>query len=138
VSADQPDADMMGAPTSVALFIATGQDSHLEAAFAGGPVTIIENFAPFLFEGDGALERWAKAMRAHADPLSSLTHSFGPAFDFAADGQSVSFSLPTTWRGLARGVAFTETGGWSFVLARHSGAWRVRAYGWAVTGFAFD
>ncbi|MHB8528526.1 MAG: hypothetical protein ACYC8V_03330 [Caulobacteraceae bacterium] len=130
---EQPEAEMIAAAEAVARFIETGDGAFLDRAFGQGEATIVENFAPFLFEGPGAVEIWAEAMRGHVRDLSDLSHRFGPAFDFVRAGERVSFSLPTTWRGVAGGKAFIETGGWAFVLARESGAWRVRAYGWAVT-----
>jgi hypothetical protein len=44
--------------------------------------------------------------------------------------------LPTQWTGVQDGKAFTEHGGWSFLLTREDGAWRIKAYGWSVTSFA--
>lgn len=133
-SADQPDAEMLAPANAVARFIATGNEALLDVAFAPGPVTILENFAPFLFQGEDAVARWTGAMRDHVRGLTELTHAFGPAFDFSRAGEEAYFSLPTTWRGLSRGRRFIEAGGWSFLMARHSGDWGVRAYGWAVTG----
>lgn len=106
----------------------------LARAFAEGEVTIIENFPPYVFEGPGAVARWSDEMRAHLAGVSSLRHRFGRAHDFSRAGDEVYFSLPTTWRGLSHGKAFTEKGGWSFVLTRRDGEWRVRGYGWSVTG----
>ncbi len=134
MAADQPDAEMLAPAHAVARFIANGDEALLTAAFSPGPVTILENFAPFLFDGEGAVARWADAMRDHAKTLTDLSHSFGPAFDFGLAGDEAYFSLPTTWRGASRGRAFVETGGWSFLIVRHTPGWRVRAYGWAVTG----
>jgi hypothetical protein len=133
-AADQPDAKMLAPAHAVARFIATGDEALLDAAFAPGPVTILENFAPFLFQGADAAARWAKAMMEHASGLGELKHTFGPAFDFGVVGGEAYFSLPTTWHGVSRGQRFIETGGWSFLMARRPGGWGVRAYGWAVTG----
>ncbi len=134
---DLPDADMMVPVEAVARFIESGGTSSLAGVFVDGPVTMVENFAPFLFEGEGAVAAWTARMRDHAVGLSGLDHAFGAAHDFGGAAEEVYFSLPTTWRGVTRGRAFTETGGWSFLLRRQDGAWRVRAYGWAVTGLSF-
>ena len=135
---EQPDAAMMAAAEQVAHFIETGDDGVLISAFAARDVTIIENFAPFVFSGAAGVEAWAAAMRAHLAGLSSLRHSFGPAIDFSRAGDVAYFSLPTTWRGVAKGQAFSETGGWAFVVVQQAGAWRVRNYGWAVTSLTVD
>ena len=128
----KPDAEMMAAAQRVASFIAAGGGTSLEGIFAERDVTIVENFAPFVFEGSDAVATWSKLMRAHLDGITALRHHFGDAFDFSRSGDEVYFSLPTTWRGLNRGKPFSESGGWAFVLTREEGAWRVLAYGWAV------
>jgi hypothetical protein len=130
---DQPDAEMIAAAERVAAVIESGGVASAIDAFADHDVTIIENFAPFIFEGPGSVERWSAQMRAHLMGVTALRHTFGPAQDFSHAGAGVYFSLPTNWRGLKHGRPFVEDGGWAFVLARHGGFWRVRGYGWAVT-----
>ena len=132
----QPDAAMLAPIAQIARFIAGGGAENL-SAFAEDDVTILENFAPHLFRGEGAVTRWAAAMRAHAATLRELRHSFGPAQDFGRDGSQVFFSLPTHWQGLANGRAFAEDGGWAFGLVEQAGAWRVRNYAWAVTRIVY-
>jgi hypothetical protein len=132
-----PDAEMMAPAEAVARFIESGGTTSLVNVFVDGPVTMVENFAPFVFEGEGAVAAWTAGMRDHAVGLTGLRHVFGPAQDFGRAVDEAYFSLPTTWKGVTRGRAFTETGGWSFVLHRQSEAWRIRAYGWAVTGVSF-
>lgn len=134
---ETPDSEMMAPVEAVARFIESGGTSSLTGVFVNGPVTMVENFAPFLFEGDGAVADWTARMRDHAVGLTGLVHEFAMAHDFGRVADEAYFSLPTTWRGVTRGRAFTETGGWSFLLRRQEGAWRVRAYGWVVTGLSF-
>ena len=75
----QPDPAMMSPVERVARFVATGEEGCL-SAFADEGVMILENFAPHLFSGPGAVALWAQAMRAHASGLTDLKHRFGPAF----------------------------------------------------------
>jgi hypothetical protein len=135
---DQPDAAMIAAAERVAAIIETSGVASPKGAFADHNVTIIENFAPYVFEGSDAVERWSEQMRAHLAGATALRHTFGRAQDFSRAGDEVYFSLPTTWRGLAHGKPFVEHGGWAFVLTRQGGLWRVRSYGWAVTGSSED
>jgi hypothetical protein len=135
-AAGRPDPAMMASASRVAAFIESGGTAPLEGVLADRDVAIIENFAPYLFVGPDAVARWSEGMRAHLVGISSLRHAFGPAFDFSRAGDEAYFSLPTTWRGVVRGKTFTETGGWSFVLVKQAGGWRVRAYGWSVTGLS--
>lgn len=99
-------------------------------------MTIVENFAPYLFEGADAVDRWKVAMRAHAEHLEDLRPKFGDPQDFSVTGDRAFFTLPTSWRGLVQGTAFYEEGGWAFLLVRERDGWRLRSYGWAVTHMA--
>jgi hypothetical protein len=116
-------------------FVGNGDDAGLDEAFADSGVVIVENFAPFVFEGPDAVERWREGFGRHrdVDGLSDLHHGFAPAQDFARDGRTAYFVLPTTWTGKAHGRPFSEDGGWAFVLEEHGDRWRIRCYAWAVT-----
>jgi hypothetical protein len=132
----QPDLAMLAAATRVAGFIESGGASSLAGVFADRDVTIIENFAPYVFDGADAVETWADAMRGHLVHATGLRHTFAPAHDFSRTGDTAYFAVPTTWRGESGGRPFVETGGWAFVLTLQDGEWRVRAYGWAVTSLS--
>ena len=131
-----PDDSMMVVPKAIAGFITSGDESLLEDIFSNHAVTIIENFAPYLFEGADAVVRWKEGMRAHARHLEDLRHKFGDPQDFSVTGDQAFFTLPTSWRGLVHGTPFYEEGGWAFLLVREEGNWRLRSYGWAVTHMA--
>ncbi|HET6473751.1 MAG TPA: hypothetical protein VFG38_18050 [Pseudomonadales bacterium] len=133
-----PDAAMLDLANRVARFIASLDDTDIAGVFAERDVTIIENFAPYRFDGPAAVANWAAGMRAHRVDTANLVHAFGAPQDFSRTGDRVFFALPTTWKGTYRGTPFTETGGWAFVLVEHADAngnhgWRVQSYGWAVT-----
>ena len=134
--ADGPEGEMLGVAERVARFIETLDTAHIDAVFADRDVIIIENFAPYRFEGPGAIDAWASGMRAHRDATSDLHHTFGAPQDFGRTDDRAFFSLPTTWTGAFHGRPFVETGGWAFVLTRQRDGWRVLSYGWAVTGVA--
>jgi hypothetical protein len=132
-SSEQPDSAMMAAVERIAAFIASGGAGSPVEAFAASDVTILENFAPYLFSGDTAVETWALGMRGHLRGVTGLRHRFGQPCDFSRSGDQVFLSLPTEWSGFANGRAFAESGGWCFVLTKQGEEWRVRNYGWAVT-----
>ncbi len=131
-----PDTSMMVVPNAIAGFIASGDEQLLEGVFSGQAVTIIENFAPYLFEGADAVARWKEGMRVHAAHLEDLRPKFGDPQDFSVTGDQAFFTLPTSWRGLVHGTPFYEEGGWAFLLVREPASWRLRSYGWAVTHMA--
>ena len=74
---EQPDTAMMTPIERVAAFIASGGVGSLAEAFAGSDVTILENFAPYLFTGAAAVETWALGMQAHLSGVTSLRCQFG-------------------------------------------------------------
>jgi hypothetical protein len=129
---DQPTPEMMVPVEKIAHFIANADDGDL-SAFASQDVVIVENFAPYVFNGPNAVQRWAEGMRSHVKALNTLVHRFGAAQNFSTSGDRAYFSLPTQWTGRAGAQGFIEDGGWSFVLVKEHGAWRVLGYGWAVT-----
>ncbi len=100
---------MMVGPESIARFIETGEAAALAGVFADD-VIIIENFAPFVFAGPRSVALWLEAMRDHLEGTSGLEHSFGDACDFDQAGDAAFFTLPTWWKGLARGRRFREHG----------------------------
>jgi hypothetical protein len=108
--------------------------------FAASQVVIVENFAPYVFDGVDAVPRWWRGFQAHAATgnLANLQASFGVAQDYDRTGDTVFFTLPTRWNGTTDGRRFVEDGGWAFVLVLESGAWRIRSYAWAVTSFALE
>lgn len=135
-AADGPDPEMLALAEGVARYIATLDDADIANVFAERDVTIIENFAPYRFEGATAVDRWAAGMRAHREATADLHHTFGPVQDYSRTGDLAFFALPTTWNGTFRGTKFVETGGWAFVLVKQPNGWRVQSYGWAVTGIS--
>ncbi|MGA7713826.1 MAG: hypothetical protein WCA81_18175 [Rhizomicrobium sp.] len=128
-----PEPEMLEATAHVARFMETLNETALHHVFADRGVTIIENFAPYIFADKGAVGRWATAYCTHAAGISKLKHSFGAPQDYSLDGDVAFFTLPTTWRGTKDGANFSEQGGWAFVFVRQSGHWRIQGYGWAVT-----
>jgi len=128
----RPEPKMLEAAGRVARFMETLDDGVLEGVFADH-VTIIKNFAPHIFAGDGAVARWAAGFRTHAAGLSDLKHAFGAPQDYAVRGDLAFFTLPTTWTGTSHGAKFFEQGGWAFVFVRQNNRWCIRGYGWAVT-----
>jgi hypothetical protein len=124
---------LVAAAGRIARFMETLDDADLAGAFAASGVAIVENFPPFLFDGPGAVERWAAAFRIHVRHVVELSHSFAAPFEAVISGERAYLSVPTTWSGVERGRAFIEQGGWAFALVREAGEWRVSGYGWSPT-----
>ncbi len=134
ITVEHLDPAMFAPIEKVARFIETGNESLL-SAFAKKGVVIIENFTPYLFEGDDAVKRWSQKIISWHKPPSDLVlkHKFGTIQDLRI-GENLAFlSIATHWTISENGETIEEDGGWAFVLVREDGEWRVRSYGWAVT-----
>jgi hypothetical protein len=131
---EELDPGLLAPIEKVARFIETG-DVSLLSAFASQGVVIIENFAPHLFEGPDAVERWSQKIITWHKPPSDLVlkHTFGTVQDLRVEENLAFLSLATHWVISEGEDSFEEDGGWAFVLVQEKGEWRVRSYGWAVT-----
>ena len=118
-------------------FVETGDRAMLDALFTERPV-ILESFAPFVFEGPGAVVRWADAFAVHLGAHEGLRAEFGPAQEFGRDGDTVFFALPLTWRFTIDDRRVRESGGLAVLLRSVDGVWRLARYAWAVTGLDPD
>ncbi len=136
-SEDQPSDAMLATAGNLARFMSELPVRRADRLFAARGVCIVENFVPFLFCGSRAVLRWEAGFRAHAaaEALSGIEAHFGPAFDFSESRGRAYFSLPTTWTGFTHGRRFEEHGAWAFVLERPGAGWRIKGYGWGVTGY---
>jgi hypothetical protein len=130
-----PDAAMMAGPKALARFLETADPRVLDGVFSAGDLTILENFPPHVFAGQAGLVQWRELMARHVGAIADLRHTFGSPQDFGRADDLVYFTLPTHWTGVRDGKPFDEDGGWSFVQVLEDGAWRIRAYGWAVVRF---
>jgi hypothetical protein len=129
-----PDDEMMAPVIALATYMAHVEGATMPSVFADHGLVIVEDFAPYVFDGKDAAALWNAGFRHHAGFLSDLNFTFGPAHDFDRTGDRIYFVLPTTWRGVYRNTRqFEEHGAWSFVLEKSSGRWRIIAYGWGAT-----
>jgi hypothetical protein len=128
-------ADMAEPVLAVARFMARGEEEGLADAFASNGLVIVENFPPYIFTGPGAFLRWREGFIAHAArlELDALQFDISHAQEFSSQEDRAFFTLPVRWRGLAMGQPFDERGGWTFVLTRGGGRWRILCYAWSVT-----
>ena len=132
-SPDGPDKTMMAPVTALASYMAHVEGEVVPPVFVDNGLVIVEDFAPYIFNGKDAAAQWDAGFRQHAIPLRELKFSFGPANAFERSGDRVYFVLPTTWRGFYKDRRFEEHGAWSFVLKSSAGQWRILAYGWGAT-----
>ena len=124
---------MMAPVMVLARYMGQVSGAVLPPVFADDGLVILENFAPYIFNGKDAATRWDLSYRKHVEPLKELKFEFGKVHDFERTGDRVYFVLPTTWRGVQPGSRFEEHGAWAFVLQKSAGQWRILAYGWGAS-----
>jgi hypothetical protein len=104
------------------------------AAYATGPITIVDEFAPHLWTGPNAAHEWADAYDKHAQATGvtdgKVTYGKPTRIEEVADAAYVV--LPTVYLYKERGKPLKEEGQITVVLNRESGAWKIR--GWTWTG----
>ena len=134
----QPDQAMKAPVNAVRDFMITLDRRHLSRAFVTSGAVIFEDFAPYVFEGKGAVSRWSAAFvrKSSSEKLSNLHAEFASGRNFESSGNRVFFVLPTTWTGSEK-HRFVETGTWSFVLVKFKSEWRIKSYAWAVNTFQY-
>lgn len=104
-------------------FFAAHQDSAI----------IVDEFAPFVWTGAGAAQRWAADyMRdAQARGISGGRVDYGPAVQANSLGDSAYVVLPTTYRFMQNGRRMAGRGHMTFVMAREGAGWKIASWTYA-------
>ncbi len=104
------------------------------AAYATGPITIVDEFAPHLWSGPNAAHDWAAAYDKHAQATGvtdgKVTYGKPTRVEEVADAAYVV--MPTVYLYKEHGRPLKEEGQITVVLNRESGEWKIR--GWTWTG----
>jgi hypothetical protein len=104
------------------------------AAYATGPITIVDEFAPHIWSGPNAAHDWADAYDKHAQATGvtdgKVTYGKPTRVEQVADAAYVV--IPTVYVYKEHGKPLKEDGQVTAVLNRESGAWKIR--GWTWTG----
>ena len=103
------------------------------AAYATGPITIIDEFAPHIWSGTNAAHDWADAYDKHAQATGvtdgKVTYGKPTRVEQVADAAYIV--MPTVYRYKENGKPLKEEGQVTAVLNRESGAWKIRAWTWS-------
>jgi hypothetical protein len=102
------------------------------AAYAGGSVSIIDEFAPHLWVGPKAAHAWADAYDKHAQAtgVTEGNVKYGAATRTEVEGNVAYVVIPTVYNYKEHGTPTTEEGQMAFVLDHSSGSWKIRAWCW--------
>jgi len=110
----------------------SGNVDSAYAAYASGPVTIIDEFAPHLWTGPDAARQWADAYDKHAK-ATGVTEgkvTYGRPIRTKIEGDVAYLVMPTVYLYNEHGKPLREEGRMTVVLNRQAGAWKIRAWTW--------
>jgi hypothetical protein len=111
----------------------TGDVQSAFAAYATGPITIVDEFAPHIWSGPNAAHEWADAYDKHAQATGvtdgKVTYSKPTRVERNAEVAYVV--IPTVYLYKENGKATREEGQVTAVLNRESGVWKIRGWTWA-------
>jgi hypothetical protein len=111
----------------------TGNAQSAFAAYASGPITIVDEFAPHIWTGPNAAHDWADAYDKHAQATGvtdgKVTYGKPTRVEQVADAAYVV--MPTVYLYKEHGKPLKEEGQVTAVLNRESGAWKIRSWTWA-------
>jgi hypothetical protein len=111
--------------------INSGNMTGMKAQFTNAP-TIVDEFAPFLWSGVAAQDRYASdfANVVTAFKMNNITMKLGtPLFNYV-HGDRAYVVVPITVTAMLKGKPYSESGINSYVLTRSGGTWRISAQTW--------
>jgi hypothetical protein len=110
----------------------TGNVQAAFAAYATGPITIVDEFAPRIWTGPDAAHQWADAYDKHAQAtgVTDGMVTYGQPTRTEVDGNLAYLVMPTVYAYKEHGKPLREEGQMTFVLIREAGGWKIRSWTW--------
>jgi hypothetical protein len=108
-------------------------DVKSSVALCAAQTTIIDDFAPHVWQGASACSDWASALAASdkKDGISGEKVTLGKPWHVAATGDRGYAVFPTHYSYTKNGKPVTELGVWTFALQKSASGWRVAGWAWA-------
>lgn len=111
----------------------TGNVQSAFAAYATGSITIVDEFAPHIWNGPDAAHQWADAYDKHAQAtgVTDGKVTYGRPTRTEMDGDLAYVIMPTVYVYREHGQALREEGQMTVVLNREAGGWKIRSWTWS-------
>jgi hypothetical protein len=111
----------------------TGNVQTAFAAYASGPITIVDEFAPHIWTGPNAAHDWADAYDKHAQAtgVTDGKVTYSKPTRIVEDADVAYVVMPTLYLYNEHGKPLKEEGQVTAVLNRESGAWKIRGWTWS-------
>jgi len=102
------------------------------AAYATGPITIVDEFAPHIWTGPDAARQWADAYDQHAKAtdVTDGKVTYGRPTRTEVQGDVAYLVMPTVYLYKEHGKPLREEGQMTVVVDRQAGAWKIRSWTW--------
>jgi hypothetical protein len=114
--------------------IAAVQDfASLKNAPSPDPAAIVDEFAPYAWNGTSASADWYAGLQKFVADTHSSDMRITPAApsQLSINGDHAYATFPTVISGQENGKAFREKGSFAFALAKTGGAWHIASWAWA-------
>lgn len=112
-----------------------GDIAAAAATHASGPVTIVDEFAPYHWQGPRAFQDWAAALDKETKDGGVTEQKLvarGPISREQVQGESAYAILPVSYTFKSQGRAMREDAQMTFVLTKQTDGWKIA--GWTWTG----
>ena len=110
----------------------SGDTKTVDAAYASGSVSIIDEFAPYRWTGPHAGQTWAAAYDKHAQAtgVSDGLVTYSDSTRTEIGGDFAYAVVPVVYSYKEHGAPTQEEAQMTFVLHRTAGRWKVQAWTW--------
>ena len=111
--------------------VTLGDPMH-SAGFCEAESTVVDEFAPHLWRGNGCAG-WAKsfAVMARHEGISACTAAVGAKGKVTVEGDLAYAVYPATVSCTKSGKPFADHGVWTFVLHKGGAGWKIASWTWS-------
>jgi ketosteroid isomerase-like protein len=109
-------------------------DQKAAAADCADELSITDDFAPYSWQGPGAVAGWFADYAAwtRQNVVADDTVALARPWRVVVDGDRAYAVVPATFTYKKRGAKVVEAGSvWTFALRRTAGRWRILSWAWA-------
>jgi hypothetical protein len=109
-------------------------DSKTAVALCAPHAIIIDDFAPFVWQGSNTCEDWLNALVAYDKKMGIANEkvTLGKPWHLTVTGDRAYIVLPTTYTYTQKGKPVTESGAaWTMAMQKSSAGWLITGWSWA-------
>jgi hypothetical protein len=134
-SAAVPEAELLAPIHQFIDSFNKGDSAAAEAANVSTGIIIIDEVAPYLWQGPGAFKAWAKDLNTH-DKNAGMTGqqvTLGKVSLTESTGDNAYVAIAAVYSYKQNGVAMNEPAHMTFALRKATGGWKIAAWTWTAS-----